>query len=309
MEEQFLCEGITRAGVVCSNRGINEVDGFHFCRIHMVIYDRARLERGRRPPERCHVISHQGNYCRNNHLPEHYVCERHLPPVAGWNEPQIAPLLADDIFARVVNDMVGLGPILLHPLPPPEVPFAADSQNVHRKEVSEQTNKATEFLLNVKLPSKKVQPTLWQFAAVMFIEFAGTNFRLFVDVIADVEHWLGTNTCRKKNDHLYCNLMYALIVYIKKSEHAEELWKRLWQECCDSLGMCCEGHISRLCNVLVGYVEGLDAPVSLGELTQQKMAAIAGQDIPEDDKRRMANEFFDTHGVPDADREAWLEAF
>jgi hypothetical protein len=207
--------------------------------------------------------------------------------------------------------MVGLNPIPLQPLPPPPPPvaFAADPQNVHRKEVSEQTNKATEFLLNVKLPAKKAQSNLWRSAAAMFIEFAGTNFRLFVDVIADVEHWLCTNTCRERNDRLYCKLMYALIVYIKESEHAEELWKRLWQECCDSLGMCCEGHISRLCNVLVGYVEGLDAPVSLGELTQQKMAAIAGQDIPEDDKRRMANEFFDTHGVPDADRVAWLEAF
>jgi hypothetical protein len=47
----------------------------------------------------------------------------------------------------------------------------------------------------------------------------------------------------------------------------------------------------------------------LGELIQQKMAAIAGQDIPEDDKRRLANEFFDQHGVVEGERVAWLDAF
>lgn len=222
---------------------------------------------------------------------------------------EVMQLLGDpNVFVHGFEDMQIPPAVLAAPQVPRVVPFAADPQNVHRKEVSEQTNKATEFLLNVKLPAKN-QNLLWRFAAVKFLEFAAENIRLFVDVIADVERWLNTDTCRKRDDFLYCRLMYALIMYIKKSEHANELWKRLWEECCDSLGMCCEGHISRLCNVLVGYVEGLDAPVALGELMQQKMAAIAAQDIPEEDKKRMANEFFDTHGVPDAERVAWLEAF
>jgi hypothetical protein len=44
-------------------------------------------------------------------------------------------------------------------------------------------------------------------------------------------------------------------------------------------------------------------------LVQNKMAAIAGLDVSEEDKRRQANEFFDTHAVPAAERAAWLEAF
>ncbi len=61
--------------------------------------------------------------------------------------------------------------------------------------------------------------------------------------------------------------------------------------------------------MLVGFVEGLGPQVSLGELIQQKMPAIAGLDIPEDVKGRLDNEFFDQHGVLEGERVAWLDAF
>ena len=75
------------------------------------------------------------------------------------------------------------------------------------------------------------------------------------------------------------------------------------------MGMCCEGHISRLCNVLVGFDDAFQPPVALGELMQQKMAAIAGLDVSEEEKRRQATQWFTEHGVPEAERVAWLDAF
>jgi hypothetical protein len=73
--------------------------------------------------------------------------------------------------------------------------------------------------------------------------------------------------------------------------------------------MCCEGHISRLCNVLVGFDDAFQPPVSFGELLQSKMSAIAGLDVTEEEKRRQATAFFDEHGTPAEERVAWLEAF
>jgi hypothetical protein len=73
--------------------------------------------------------------------------------------------------------------------------------------------------------------------------------------------------------------------------------------------MCCEGHISRLCNVLVGFDEAFQPPVPFGEILQNKMAAIAGLDIPEEEKRKQANAFFDEHRVAQEERSAWLDAF
>lgn len=280
MEQPVFCDGVTQTRNLCTHLGRETIDGFNFCATHLRIYNRVRELRGApRPPHKCHFITSTNNYCRFNREEGMLVCHHHMPP-----EPEVVWV------------------------PPPEVPFAADSQNVHRKEVSVQTNKATKFLMNIKLPKQR-QNELWKVLVAGFLRFVTTNMGLFAGVIYDVSVWLKKDTCRELNDKLYRELLYRLIVYIQNSEHRDELFKRLWEECCDSLGMCCEGHISRLCNVLVGYVEGLDPPISLGELTQQKMAAIAGMEASEDDKRRMANEFFDTHAVPAGERMAWLEAF
>ena len=184
--------------------------------------------------------------------------------------------------------------------------FAHDAQNVHRSDVSEQTNKAVEFLLKIKPPKK---PDTEREITLAWLAKPSRQIHEYLVVMSDVHLWYHTQTCKTAGDRLYFKLLRNLVCYIKQSEHKDELWERLWQECLDSVGMCCEGHISRLCNVLVGFVEGLSPQVSLGELTQQKMAAIAGQDIPEDDKRRLANEFFDQHGVVEGERVAWLEAF
>ncbi len=321
-QQHFNCDGVTGERDPCTRRGVNELDGFHFCGTHLRIYNEARALHGPRPAARCHVISGRRNYCPYPCAPDHILCQRHLPLeeggprrqarlLAGWNADDLAELLANpDIFVVGMED-IDIPPELLVapavPLGPP--PIAADPQNVHRKEVSEKTNKATKFLMGVKLPERG-QENLWKIAAMKFLTFIrGHDMVMYVDVMADMEHWSAKETCREVGDYLYCILLYKLIVYIQSSEHANELWKRLWEECCESLHMCCEGHISRLCNVLVGFVEGLDPPVSLGEVLQQKMAAIASQDIPDADKKRMAIDFFDEHGIPDAERVAWLDAF
>jgi hypothetical protein len=186
--------------------------------------------------------------------------------------------------------------------------FAEDNQNVHRKETSEQTNKATSFLLSIKVPEG--QRTERELTAAWMGMFGKIGkFTRYLNVINDIHKWFVTRTCRAEGDYLYQRVLRGLVAHINVSDHKDELWGRLWEECLDSVGMCCEGHISRLCNVLVGFVEGLDPPVSLGELLQQAMSAIANQDVPESEKRRLANQFFDERGVPEEERVAWLDAF
>jgi hypothetical protein len=73
--------------------------------------------------------------------------------------------------------------------------------------------------------------------------------------------------------------------------------------------MCCDGHISRLCNVLVGFDDAFAPPVPFGEILQNKMAAIAALEIETEEKVRQANTFFNEFAVPEPERVAWLEAF
>ena len=176
--------------------------------------------------------------------------------------------------------------------------FAEDNQNVHREEVSNHTNTQTDKLLAVTVPPE--QDTL---ADVRKILGRGRK------VMADVEHWYAATLCRKEGDCLYKRTLDGLWAMIKVSDHKDELCKRLKEEMTESVGMCCEGHLSRLCNVLVGFDNAFTTVVSKGEILQQKMADIASLTVTTRVKRMRARKVLQELAIPVTDHAAWLEAF
>ena len=72
--------------------------------------------------------------------------------------------------------------------------------------------------------------------------------------------------------------------------------------------MCCEGHLARLTNVLVGFDEDIPAPVAVGEILQQKIAAIAALDVRVEEKVGQAWVVFVELNIPMEERMAWLDA-
>jgi hypothetical protein len=217
-------------------------------------------------------------------------------PVVRPAVPRAAPVAPDPAAAQV-RELARL---------------ARDNQNVHTGVVTEQTNKATKKLMSVKVP--ETQQTEKTLALVWLGTLVGikVSYSSFIQVSSDINKWFNTKNCRSQDDNLYRKLLrglVALIISEKDEERKSEMYRRCWEECCESVGMCCEGHISRLCNVLVGFDEDFQPPVPFGEILQSKMAAIAGMDVSEEEKRKLANAFFDEHKTPEADRTAWLEAF
>jgi hypothetical protein len=207
---------------------------------------------------------------------------------------------------------INVQPAHVAPLPPPQTGLgviARDNQNVHTRVVSEQTNTSTSKLLAVKVP--EAQQTEKMMARVWLTSLS-INYPQFLRVANDVNRWFSTKDCRIEGDNLYRRLLRGLVAKLTAEEDAErriEMFRRLWEECLEATGMCCEGHISRLCNVLVGFDDDFKPPVAFGELLQSKMAVIAGLDITEEEKRRQANAFFDEYATPLEERTAWLEAF
>lgn len=183
--------------------------------------------------------------------------------------------------------------------PKPELQqFVEDSQNVHRKVVTDNTNDQTEKLLAVTVPSE--QNTLAEIQKL---------FRKSRKVIADVEHWYALTMCRKEADCLYKRTLDGLWAMIKTSEHKEELCKRLVEELTESVGMCCEGHLSRLCNVLVGFDDAFTTVVSKGEILQKKMAEIAALDVTVRTKKMRAKKILQELAIPVSQHADWLDAF
>jgi hypothetical protein len=126
--------------------------------------------------------------------------------------------------------------------------------------------------------------------------------------MADVDHWSRTRTCRTDNDNLYARVLQGLWALIERQplEARKELHQRLWEEMSESVGMCCEGHISRLVNVMVGFDDAFKPPISVNEMIQNKMSALSASGAP--DAVHQAKAFMDGLAIPLEQQAPWLEA-
>jgi hypothetical protein len=181
--------------------------------------------------------------------------------------------------------------------------MARDRQNVHTVAVSQLTRSGMEILLETPVSSD--QDTLKEIEEV----WEQTRTRSLRMVLSDMRRWYNVQTCRTEDDWLYRRTLDGLWSYIKQSPVRDELVGRLWEECYESVRMCCDGHLSRLCNVLCGFLEEFKPPVSAGELLQQKISAIAEKEIPVEDKVGEAWAVFEELSIPMEQREAWIDAF
>jgi hypothetical protein len=74
----------------------------------------------------------------------------------------------------------------------------------------------------------------------------------------------------------------------------------------DNIGMCAQGNLSRICNILCGYLEEFKPPVPQGILVQNAIAAIAMDS--EGNKVGRATSALKELLVPESEWSVWLEA-
>jgi hypothetical protein len=195
----------------------------------------------------------------------------------------------------------------LHP-PPNETPkselhaLALDAQNIHTGAVNMLVSKGLETLLQFEpLPTSNWYMEL---SSIWESKPKGQTKK----VLKDMDKWYTTATCRQANDYLYKRTLDGLWTCIKQSPHKVDLIERLWEETNEAMGLCCEGHIARLCNVMCGFDDAFKPQVSVGELLQQKISAIASKELPTHQKVGEAWIVFEELSIPSGERIAWLEA-
>lgn len=199
-------------------------------------------------------------------------------------------------------------------VPPPPPPLAGmarlamDTQNVHTAVVAKQTNSNVDLLLEIT-PTEGMD-TLTTLTRWWMDMSPRPDFETYWKVMEDVRHWYGKRTCKSTSDYLYQRVLTGLISKISTmgDELFTELVKRIWEECAEAVGMCCEGHIGRLANVLVGFDDAFRPPVPVGEILQTKMAAIAEMKLSHKLKLQKAIAVMDELKIPIPDRAPWLEA-
>jgi hypothetical protein len=192
-----------------------------------------------------------------------------------------------------------------------EAQLAHDNQNVHTQEISKQMKDSIDLLLAVEVPN--TQTNTFSELAVSWRRLAGTQVELDA-VYADAVSWWNRPTIFKEGDKLYRKCLRGLWWTIKnyKGEVREELEKRLWQECKEAAlpySVCTQGHMARLSNVMVGFDDAFAPPVPVGEILQQKMAAISEMDIEYEKQIELAEAVLAELKIPHEEHKNWLAAF
>ena len=139
--------------------------------------------------------------------------------------------------------------------------FAHDRQNVHTSVVTEITNRGLEHLLSFTATKSEMYVMRYIESTMLTVELLESNvdeYNWFIDkVLPDMQSWYKKTTCRAPGDNLYKRVVQGVFAKIQTypKDIQKELWKRFEEEASDSVGMCCDGHITRMVNVFAGIDE------------------------------------------------------
>jgi len=183
--------------------------------------------------------------------------------------------------------------------------FAADNQNVHTKHSVEMTKVVVERVLKIAVDKeyrwnrKSVSRTP---AEIIWGCSLPPNVALQM-----MKKYCAADNVYEMGAGIYGKVLDGVYAYIKNSPDKKDLFKILRAELTDNLGMCAQGNLTRLCNVLAGYLEGIGS--------QESPADRLGRELPklleiEDETRRMeiARGVLRDTGLPETEWAPWLEA-
>lgn len=104
---------------------------------------------------------------------------------------------------------------------------------------------------------------------------------------------------------IYGKVLDRVWQFVKTSDDSDNLRKILRTELEDNVGMCAQGNLSRICNVLSGYLEGLSTP-PIAEILGDLLPPLASI-VSLDARYTAAVEILRTHNVPEDKWNDWLE--
>ena len=184
--------------------------------------------------------------------------------------------------------------------------IANDNQNVHTTEAVKQTKDIVKKVLAIHVPPEYQWNTFWISktpGAIILNCSLGINAgRIMMDkyTLSDDIYEMGPG--------IYGKVLDGVWQYIKNSKDKKDLCKILGQELKENVGMCLQGNLSRLCNVLAGYMENIGPQESIAEILGREFAIIS-QIADYDERFAKGNKILDDNEVTDAEiREAWISA-
>lgn len=179
--------------------------------------------------------------------------------------------------------------------------FATDAQSVHRSSVQNTTQRVVQQLLTREVPADQV--TIFEINADLanpaIVGWRNEHVKqTTIDMFIDEYFTLEAFSVK------YGDVVDRVWAFIRSHGERVELTVRLAQEICEGVGMCANGKMARLVNVLQGYDETLDVEPPR-EMFQSAIAALMNRPIAEREAR--ARELFVEYRIPAGEHDVWLE--
>jgi hypothetical protein len=187
----------------------------------------------------------------------------------------------------------------------PLAEFAQDRQNVHRTESVKMTTDIVNRVLKITVPKeyrwcpRHVSKTVGEII---------TECRLDPHTCVQfINRYLAHEDIYNLGYGIYGRVLDGVWHYIKSSEHKADLCKILRSELKDNLGMCLQGNLTRICNVLAGYLDGVGSHETPVERLGRELPKLF---VIEDEEKRLdaAKKVLAEVGLPEDEWTPWLEA-
>jgi len=199
------------------------------------------------------------------------------------------------------NQWGEIPPITIPPIP---MEFHEDNQNVHLAvTVNEVVKKTIQKVITIPVPAEyghnmaTLSKTPGEIIAECKLSIPAGKLL--------VEKYTTDETIYDMVSGIYGKTLDSVWQYIKNSSDKAVLIKTLKTELEDNIGMCAQGNLTRLCNVLQGYLDDMPAP-SISEILGDLLPPLVTiMDLTI--RREKALQIMRTHNVPDDQQEMWLE--
>ena len=230
----------------------------------------------------------------------------------------------DEFMARAMQDVEHGGPIqgwggevaVVPPhmragaramaLPNPNVlaRIANDNQNVHTQLVVEQTKKNVLEILKIPVP----EVFKWQAARlsmtyktiIMFCHLSPKSAWQFSSM------YCSDATIYDLEPGIFGKGVDGVWQFISNSPDKKDLKKILTSELRDNIGMCAQGNLSRICNVLQGYLEGIEQKESVNTILGREFSKLMEIES-EIERLNQGKLILFNNNVPESEWENWLE--
>ncbi len=148
--------------------------------------------------------------------------------------------------------------------------FAADRQNVHTSRIVHGTKKTIGAILN-HCPNAGANANKRVFTdIIMCCPFTVRALLTFTD-----RYWHIHEDIYEMGPGIYAKVTNAIWDFACKSSYKDDICTIFASELDDSVGMCAQGALSRLCNVLSGYMDGIGDQRSTKEIVGDLFFALS----------------------------------